>query len=248
MSVDNLLNGRLKFHVGSELEKYRVSTLFTKEPETIAWIDSWAPTDTPIFFDIGANIGIYSLYAAAQHENLKVFAFEPEQKNYIALCSNTLLNSFSGVNSFRVALSDSQCLVDLLVDDFRIGNSNAQINLQSLNINEKSSVVRAEKVLSFSLDFLIESLDFPSPHYIKIDVDGHEAAILNGAANLLKNESLRSVLVEFNHQEQLEDWKPIFERTGLHIDTTFDSIEGHSSFRRAEKGSLMRNVIFSRKS
>jgi FkbM family methyltransferase len=248
MSIDDLLNGRLKFHVGSELEKYRVSTLFTKEPETIAWIDSWDPTDTPIFFDIGANIGIYSLYAAAQHENLKVFAFEPEQKNYIALSSNTLLNSFSGVNAFRIALSNSQGLVDLSVDDSRIGNSNAQINSQYPQTNDERSVVRVEKVLSFSLDFLIESMDFPSPHYIKIDVDGHEVAILNGAVNLLRKESLRSVLVEFNHQEQLEDWKPIFERSGLHIDTTFDSIEGHSSFRRAKKGSPMRNVIFSRKS
>ena len=248
MSVENLLNSRLKFHVGSELEKYRVSTLFTKEPETIAWIDSWAPTEAPIFFDIGANIGIYSLYAAAKHENLKVFAFEPEQKNYIALCHNVLLNSFSGVNSFRIALSNNQCLVDLFVDDFRIGNSNAQINLQSLQIEDESSAVRIEKVLSISLDFLIESMDFPSPHYIKIDVDGHEAAILNGAANLLKKESLLSVLVEFNHQQELEELKPIFQKDGLYLDTTFDSIEGHSSLRRAEKGSSMRNVIFSRKS
>lgn len=248
MSIDNLLNGRLKFHVGSELEKYRVSTLYTKEPETIAWIDSWAPLEAPIFFDIGANIGIYSLYAAAQHENLKVFAFEPEQKNYIALCSNALLNSFLGVNSFRIALSNSQSLVDLFVDDFRVGNSNAQINLQSLQIMDETSAVRIEKVLSVSLDFLIESMDFPSPHYIKIDVDGHEAAILNGAVNLLQKESLLSVLVEFNHQQQLEEWKPIFEGAGFCIDTTFDLIEGHSSFRRAEKGSLMRNVIFSRNS
>ena len=248
MSIDNLLDGRLKFHVGSELEKYRVSTLFTKEPETIAWIDSWATTEAPIFFDIGANIVIYSLYAAAQNENLKVCAFETEQKNYIALCSNALLNSFSGVDSFRVALSNNQCVVDLFVDDFRIGNSNAQINLQSRQIKDEISTFRIEKVLSVSLDFLIEAMDFPSPNYIKIDVDGHEAAILSGALNLLKKDSLRSVLVEFNHQEQLEEWKPIFERAGLRIDTTFDSMEGHSSLRRAQKGSSMRNVIFSRKS
>ncbi len=71
-----------KIYTSNELEEYRADSFYTKEPETVAWIDSF--NDNEIFFDIGANIGIYSLYASITH-SCKTFCFEPYHKNYFRL-------------------------------------------------------------------------------------------------------------------------------------------------------------------
>ncbi len=246
MNVQTFLNGALKFSVGSELESYRVSTLFSKEPETIAWIDSWEVNENASFFDVGANIGIYSFYAAAKHPQLSVCSFEPEQNNYSTLCSNALLNPNIKLNLFRLALSDTEGIIDLHVDDLRVGNSNSQILPNSADSSNMFVALRIERVLRVSLDFLIGQLNFPSPAYLKVDVDGHENSILQGAKKLFSSDSFKSLLVEFNNSSDFIFWKDELEKSDLFLDGSYDQVPGHSNFRRAEKGSVMRNVIFSK--
>jgi hypothetical protein len=56
----------LFFFCKNYLIKYRIDTLQSKEPETIEWIENFNKDD--IFFDIGANIGLYSCYAAKKRD------------------------------------------------------------------------------------------------------------------------------------------------------------------------------------
>ena len=58
--------------------KNRMDRIMSKEPETIKWINSF--TKDSVFFDVGANIGIYTLYSAVMRENT-VYSFEPHVKN-----------------------------------------------------------------------------------------------------------------------------------------------------------------------
>ena len=67
--------------------KNRVDRLLSKEPETIKWLNAFEKQS--VFFDIGANIGIYSLYSAIKTGN-DVYAFEPHSANY-----KNLLDSIS---------------------------------------------------------------------------------------------------------------------------------------------------------
>src|SRR5437879_5933266 len=62
------------FVATSALLLWRARTLFSKEPETIEWIRSFGPDD--VFYDIGANVGIYSIFAGVRCR--KIYAFEPE--------------------------------------------------------------------------------------------------------------------------------------------------------------------------
>ena len=55
-------NFKMKFYTPNELCAFRVKTFYSKEPETIDWINSFK--ENKIFWDIGANIGLYSCYAA----------------------------------------------------------------------------------------------------------------------------------------------------------------------------------------
>lgn len=68
----------------------RGTSFYTKEPETVNWIKKFDKES--VFFDIGANVGIYSLFAAKL--NHKTVSFEPESHNFAALNININDNNF----------------------------------------------------------------------------------------------------------------------------------------------------------
>src|SRR5688572_2023380 len=70
---------------------WRVQTLYTKEPDTIAWINRMKPGD--VLFDVGANMGQYSLLAAQR--GVRVHAFEPEAQNFALLVRNIIVNNLT---------------------------------------------------------------------------------------------------------------------------------------------------------
>lgn len=244
MKTIDVPNHELQFLVESDLEEYRANSIFEKEPETIEWINRFSGNSC--FFDIGANIGIYTLYSVSRHHDLGVFAFEPVSNNYASLLRNVWANKYATVKSFHMALSDRECLTELFLSDLRIGNSGAQINS---SVDEKGcgfEALRVESVLCVSVDRLIQQFGFPVPNYVKIDVDGHESDILNGMTSVLRSESFRSLLVEFNSQDQFMYWKERLAAAGLALDHGLDDVPNHSGVRRQSKGSVTRNYIFSR--
>ena len=87
---------KTKFFTPNDTSKWRVDTLFTKEPETLDWIDTFSHINSDeeiIFWDIGANIGLYSIYAAQRYKNIKVFSFEPSTSNLRILSRNISINN-----------------------------------------------------------------------------------------------------------------------------------------------------------
>lgn len=94
----------LKFAAPNALCEFRVKTFSTKEPETLEWINSIP--ETSVLWDIGANIGLYSVYAA-KHRGCRVWAFEPSVFNLESLARNIFLNG----------LTDLICIVPLALSD-----------------------------------------------------------------------------------------------------------------------------------
>ena len=78
-------NKIISFFCPNELTKWRIKTLYDKEPETLEWIDNFKQNKEIIFWDIGANIGLYSIYAAVKFKNITIRVF----------CTNILRISFS---------------------------------------------------------------------------------------------------------------------------------------------------------
>lgn len=101
--------------------KWRVDTLFKKEPDTIEWIRSFAPED--VLVDIGANVGMYSIWAA-KTRGTRVYAFEPESQNFALLNKNIVANGLSGnVTAYCLALSDETGFALLHLSGFTPGAS-----------------------------------------------------------------------------------------------------------------------------
>ena len=179
----------------NDLVRWRAETYFTKEPETIEWMETFKEGD--ILFDIGANIGLYSIYAAKR--GTRVIAFEPESQNYAILNKNVYLNNLQDkIMCLNVALSNKDCLDYLYIPVFQTGSS---INCFGKAINEKDeefNPVFKQGAISYTLDtFLSHHRDY-FPDHIKIDVDGIEPKIIEGAMNTIKDKRLKSLSIEIN--------------------------------------------------
>jgi FkbM family methyltransferase len=242
--------GALQFECRSELEEYRVQSLFEKEPETIEWINSWnLQTDdqkNPAFYDIGANIGVFSLYAASIHKSLEVLSFEPVSKNFFSLTKNIDLNNFTRVNAFKIAFSNTQKIQNIIIPDLRYGNSGAQLVNESGLGSIDLDTVAVETVLTFTLDGFIKNFSLSPPTFLKIDVDGFETCILQGATETLQSGALKSMMVEFNSVEEYQLWKHELSKLSYTEDYQYDNTIGHSRHRRKKNNSFIKNVFFKR--
>ena len=95
---------KMCFSVPNKLTRYRVDTFSTKEPETLEWIDSFS--ENSVLWDIGANIGLYSIYAAKKRD-CQVCSFEPSVFNLELLARNIYLNKLQEqVTIIPIALND----------------------------------------------------------------------------------------------------------------------------------------------
>jgi FkbM family methyltransferase len=166
----------------------------TREPETLTWIEAF---ETPCrFWDIGANIGVFSVYAGLR-PGFEVSAFEPAAASYGALCRNIEANDLGArVRAYCVALSDRTQLGSLNLSGTNAGSVfNAFADTEDCFGNEIEVVFR-QGMVGFSVDDFRRLFRLPAPNYLKIDVDSTEERILAGASETLRDPDLRSVLIE----------------------------------------------------
>lgn len=194
----NVRGHRISIGVRSALELWRCRTYESKEPETLDWIDSFSKGD--ILFDVGANIGLYSLYAGKR--GIRVLSFEPEGQNFAGLTNNCMTNRLDGVTPYCMALADKEYFDLLYVTSTNPGDS--QHNLGTKNPIFKRECSGTQGIFASTLDRLCLEHGFPVPQHIKIDVDGIEDRILEGAQMVLTHPSFRSLLIEIAGQEGVE--------------------------------------------
>lgn len=190
MKIDSKY-GELLYAVANDHTMWRVKTLYKKEEDTIAWIDSMSPGET--FVDVGANMGIYTIYAAKR--GLNVFAFEPEAQNYALLTRSIIINELHA-QSFCVALSDEWKPDWLYLSMFLSGGSCHTVGQDldhRLEQRERPSGTLRQGCLSVPLDDFSIKAD-----HIKIDVDGLEHKVIAGAP--LTIAKAKSVLIEINQK------------------------------------------------
>ena len=187
----------LSFQILSDnwVTKFRARTFNEKEPEMLDWLDENLQ-EGDIFFDVGANVGIYSIYAALRKPKARVYAFEPEYSNLHQLKMNIINNDLlNNVIPFAIAISDQTGVSFLHIQDFTAGAALSTEQIDSINKTFGKDVVWKEGIGTSTLDYISENLDI-HPNLIKIDVDGNELKILNGGRKVFSNNKLRSIIIE----------------------------------------------------
>jgi len=235
----------LKFFVPNEISNWRVKTFFDKEPETLEWIDSFHKDKKIIFWDIGANIGLYSIYAAIRHKNIEIVSFEPSTNNLRILSRNISINNLENIVKInQFALSDKANCHELMNEsEFIEGYS---MSTFSYNQDFEGNLLQAKnkyRLFGTSISNLIEQGILNVPNYIKIDVDGIEHKILSGAKQVLNNRNLKGMLIEINenYEEQYRSVIDVMEKFNFKI-----KYKKQSQFELPEKFKNTFNYIFER--
>ncbi len=180
--------GTLLFAVLGEKSGFRARGLLTKQQATIAWIDGFAPGST--FWDIGANIGSYGLYAALLPD-MRVVAFEPAAINYFVLAANCELNAFGErMDCLQLGLGAAHSIGHLDLSQFAAAHS------FSFRAKGRHPAASRQACVILSADELVEDYGLACPNYIKIDVPAMTEAIIEGAARTLRRPELRELHIE----------------------------------------------------
>ena len=178
---------------------WRATDTANLEVETNIWINSFSSSD--VFYDVGANIGLYSLFAA-KRKQCKVIAFEPDQFNSRYLHENMFLNGVNEcVQLVPLALGERSESETLFLSGLSPGGA---LN----HLGDKSPLLDADRevhkttVPVITLNDAMKLFCLPQPTKLKIDVDGHEWAIIKDA--LIGLTKLNAICIELTDDNEEE--------------------------------------------
>ena len=195
-----ILDKEIKFFVPNQLLEWRVDTYFSKEPETLEWIDSFEKKENLIFWDIGANIGLYSIYNSLKHPKSTTIVFEPSSSNLRVLTRNISINNLEkNIKVVSIPLTNKENI-------FQEMNEGQFVEGGALNsFGEKFDFEGKEfkptmkyNLLGTTINYFLENSILDIPDYIKIDVDGIEHLILEGGDKFLNDKKVKSLSIEIN--------------------------------------------------
>lgn len=191
-------NSNIKLVVDSSIHLQRIQSC-KKEPDTVKWIEEYLSSGG-VFYDIGANVGAYSLVAAAQlkdSKNSHVYCFEPLATTFHSLVYNVELNDFNElISCFPFAIGDKTEFKKIYLSSLQSGSAMHSVGVAKDAYGNDFKPASIQKILCYNLDEVFSNFKLKEPTIIKIDVDGIELEIIKNCKNILKKPSLKSILVE----------------------------------------------------
>ena len=203
-----ILDKEIKFFVPNQVTNWRVDTYFSKEPETLEWIDSFEKKENLIFWDIGANIGLYSIYNSLKNPRSTTIAFEPSSSNLRVLTRNISINNLEkNIKVVPIPLTNKENIFQEMNEGRFIEGGALNTFGEKYNFEGKEFKPSMKyNLLGTTMNYFIENSILDIPDYIKIDVDGIEHLILESGDKFLSDKKVKSLSIEINEnfKEQYE--------------------------------------------
>ena len=147
------------------------------------------PTPLQEIWDIGAHRGETTLYFRSQNEDAVIRSFEPVTENFEILCQNSskLKNQFS----YKIAIGNKCQKVKIFLQEASVIHSLREDLNKPASTSSGSELIQQESVDSQFLKFKCKSIDL-----LKIDVEGYELQVLQGATDCLENRNINFIYLE----------------------------------------------------
>ena len=216
-----ILNLKINFFIPNHLVEWRVNTFYNTEPETLQWIDTFDKKNNFIFWDIGANIGLYSIYNSLKNKNSTTISFEPSTSNLRVLSRNISINNLEDrIKIFTPPLTNKENKFLMMRESaFQEGGAMHSFG-ETFDFEGKIFSSKMNyKIFGTNINFLIDNKILDIPDYIKIDVDGIEHLILEGGSKYLQDKKIKSLSIEINENfiEQKKRILDIMEKNNFKI-------------------------------
>ena len=149
----------------------------------------------PILFDVGANVGKYSLMLHSYFPNAEIYSFEPSSETFEKFTAE--VGDVSSINGYNIALGSKKRLASLYKpkQEFSPHATLVEGVLRDLLNHEN---VEKENIPVETVDSFCKSKRISVIHFLKIDVEGHELEVLKGAKEMLNKGAIDVIQFEFN--------------------------------------------------
>jgi FkbM family methyltransferase len=169
-------------------------------------------SDSSVCFDVGANIGYYSLLFASLNRSGSVHSFEPVPLNYHLLSINALLNGFANLHANLCAIAEKEGSAELT-----ISTDSAYSSLMHAGRKPVANKIRSALT---TIDAYCSKHDIGRIDVLKVDVEGAEGNVLSGAHEVLRDPQRRPRTV------MLELYEPMLMQFGFSATEIFRSMVG----------------------
>lgn len=209
-----------EFHVGNRIEYDRVTTMIGEKAILESFLDVIKEDD--VVWDVGANIGMYSVFGGLKATKGSVISFEPHPQNANRIKENISLNRIENVNIKRAALGAEDGSAQLYTHGDEVGGGQHSL------VDHGDGVADVDLIQG-------DSVGGSTPNVIKIDVEGAELNVLDGMVETLPKDSCRVLFIEVHHEHgvSVDDVAERISTAGF----TFDTIDerGGTTFLQATK-------------
>ena len=151
-----------------------------------------AKSDRVVFYDLGANVGAYSLALSKEYgSNIFIRAFEAQRQIYNMLCGTMALNEISNVYCYNNAISEfNGQMLQLQLPDYDTNNNFGGFEVMPPNHSDNHDMIKkgSELVETITVDSFDEKVDF-----LKIDIEGMEDRAIRGAVKTI--EKYRPIII-----------------------------------------------------
>jgi FkbM family methyltransferase len=173
---------------------------YYEKPETLVWLEM--VKQAKVIFDIGANVGYYSLIAAG-NSKANIFSFEPISSTFEKMVKNKNLNKFVNIKPFRNVVSDKRGMAKIYLGD--------QLN-RGMSSMIKSELLsdEFEEVEAIVLDEFCQRHSIDKVDLVKIDVEGSEMLVLGGMNKIL-DVSHPLIMIEVDKETQAKFGYSIYD-------------------------------------
>lgn len=181
----------------SSFGDFRSTRAFVPDHAETLMLQSLA-SHTPVFLDVGANFGVWTLAMAAAHRSARVHCFEPTPSVYSILLDNIAGNHLTNISTHQLALSDSAG-----VCSFQVGGSQSIFNrlVPSRESNrdwrkDRFAGGHVVEVQTITLDEFCKQQGIDRVGFMKLDVEGNDLKVLRGASHLLRRKAIEMLWME----------------------------------------------------
>lgn len=183
-------NGLECYYLSSKEEtEFIFSEIFTEQQYLS---NSIVINEGDCIFDVGANIGLFSLFVSRLQKNVKIYAFEPIEPIFEVLQENVHLHSLHNIFLFNYGLSSENNSEKLFTFYPNMAGNSTTKPLEKLEQQDAMNAVLSKEQMEYffqstqvkgelrTLSSVINELDIKSIDLLKIDVEGEECEVLKG--------------------------------------------------------------------